>query len=194
MSYSALVGEKGWKKLHPEIRERFSNKLHQKVTYKGVMSEVYLSFAGKILALLCRLIGSPLAYYSGKNVPIKVNVYPNEALDGMTWDRFYQFSNQKENRIKSTKCIQKHGLVEMVGFGFGMELDVYEKNGSIVFESSRFFWQIGKLRITIPDLLSPGKTVVSQQALNSQKFQFKLDVTHPILGKVFKQVGIFEEA
>ncbi len=75
-------------------------------------------------------------------MPITVKVYPDPILHGMTWDRFYRFSNSKTNRVKSTKCIQEQsGLVELVGFGFGMYLKVSEKDGAICFESQRFFLQ-----------------------------------------------------
>jgi hypothetical protein len=139
LSYRALIGEKDWCRLHPDIQNRFSvNSAHSKVTYTGVMEVIYLSFFGKLLAQLCRIIGTPLALYSGKNIPMKVNVYHDEKLKGMTWDRLYFYPNRSVNRVKSTKCIRKNtGLIEVVGFG--MYLKVYEQNNAIVFESTRFF-------------------------------------------------------
>ena len=193
MSYRSLIGEKGWRRLHPDIQRRFSdNSVHSEVTYMGVMEVIYLSFFGKLLAQLCRIIGTPLALYSGKNIPMKVNVYHDEKLKGMTWDRFYFYPNRSMNRVKSTKCIRKNtGLIEVVGFGFGMYLKVYEQNSAIVFESTRFFWQIGSLKITIPPLLTPGKTTVKQQASDDGSFRFSLDVIHPIFKQVYYQTGIF---
>ncbi len=193
IGYRNLMSQDDWSKLHPSIQKRFSNKLYEPVVYQGEMKEVYLSFSGKLLAQSCRLIGSPLALHSEKNVPIKVKVYPNKQLGGMTWDRFYHYKHSPMNRVKSTKYINSKGkLVEMVGYGFGMELDVYEQSHAIVFESSRFFWKIGNFQLTIPDWLSPGKTIVSQRALDKHRFEFRLDVTHRFLGKVFKQIGVFE--
>ncbi len=194
--YRNLFNEKDWSKLHPDIQRRFSIELHKIITYRGEMSEVYLSLAGKLLAQLCRLIGTPLALHCEKNVPMLVNVYPNQELGGMTWDRFYHYKNSPLNRVKSTKCLNHNGieagLVEMVGFGFGMELKVYEKDHAIFFESEKFFWKFKNIAINVPNWFSPGKTVVSQKALDDHRFEFRLDVEHPILGKVFKQVGIFE--
>ncbi|MGB0495465.1 MAG: DUF4166 domain-containing protein [Kangiellaceae bacterium] len=193
IGYQDLMNSSDWSKLHPSIQRRFSVNLYESVVYQGKMREIYLSFAGKLLAQCCRLIGNPLALYSGKDVPVRVKVYANNQLGGMTWDRFYQYKNKPTNRVKSTKCKDDNGqLVEMVGFGFGMELDVFERNQAITFESQRFFWKFKKLNITIPDWLSPGKTTVSQQALNNHQFEFQLDVTHKFLGKVFKQIGVFE--
>ena len=191
--YDALVGKESWKKLHPAIQKRFSEKVHQSVTYKGVMSEVYLSFAGKIFAQVCRIIGTPLALYEGKDVPMEVNVYPNDKLKGMTWERNYQYENRPSNKVISTKCVQVDGkLVEVVGFGFGMALKVYEKDRTLFFESENFFWELGNLKLRIPDWLTPGKTIVSQKAIDDELFEFKLEVRHSVLGRVFYQVGVFK--
>jgi len=193
LSYRSLIGERGWRRLHPDIQRRFSiSSVHSDVTYTGVMEVIYLSFFGKLLAQLCRIIGTPLALYSGKNIPMEVNVYYDEKLKGMTWDRFYFYPNRRVNRVKSTKCIRKNtGLIEVVGFGFGMYLKVFEQNNAIVFESTRFFLQIGRFKITIPRLLTPGKTTVKQQALDGVSFRFSLDVMHPIIKQVYYQTGVF---
>ncbi|MFT6908055.1 MAG: hypothetical protein ACJAS1_004743 [Oleiphilaceae bacterium] len=193
LSYRSLIGEKGWYRLHPDIQRRFTvNSAHSEVTYTGVMDVIYLSFFGKLLAQLCRIIGTPLALYSGKNIPMEVNVYHDVKLKGMTWDRFYSYPNRSMNRVKSTKCIRNNtGLIELVGFGFGMHLKVFEQNNSIVFKSTRFFWQIGSLKITIPRFLTPGTTTVKQQALDGGSFRFSLDVIHPIFKQVYYQTGVF---
>ena len=196
--YQQLVGEQAWSRLHPDIQQRFGACVHQKVTYQGKMSKVYASLAGKVFAQVCRLIGTPLAIATGEDVPMTVKVYPNRKLNGMTWDRFYAFPNKSVNRVKSTKVIQKGvagkpiGLVEMVGYGFGMKLEVSVVNGALQFASSEFFWQVANRKFHIPDWLSPGKTVVQQKALNDGQFEFRLEVTHAILGKVFEQIGVFK--
>ncbi|WP_196139706.1 DUF4166 domain-containing protein [Aliikangiella sp. G2MR2-5] len=199
LNYVDLVGWNNWIRIHPAVRKRFSTNAHRAVTYTGVMNEVHLSFVGKIFAHLCRLIGTPLALYQGKDVPMEVKVYPNEKLKGMTWERFYQYEDKPVNRVNSTKCILpkellgEAGLVEMVGCGFGMKLNVREEEGAIVFESEYFFWQLGGNKIRIPDWLTPGKTIVSQRAINDKEFEFRLDVRHSVLGVVFRQFGVFEE-
>ncbi len=192
-TYRTLLGEHAWQNLHPDIRERFMEKnVHRDVTYRGVMQEVRASFLGKILANCFRLIGSPLALHDGENIPITVRVYRDEILDGMTWDRFYFFPNGSVDRVKSTKCIrQESGLIEVVGFGFGMYLKLSEENSALFFESKGFFWTLGKFKIPIPDLLTPGKTIVSQSAERNQQFKFTLEVQHRYFGKLFHQVGYF---
>jgi hypothetical protein len=128
-SYRGLLGEKAWQRLHPDIRKRFDYAAgHKAICYEGVMKTVGMSTAGALLAQCCRLIGAPLALHRGHDIPIQVNVYPNAKLNGTTWDRLYKFTDKPWNRVRSTKCIQpESGLVEVVGFGFGMYLKISEK-------------------------------------------------------------------
>jgi len=196
VGYRNLFSQQDWNKLHPAIQRRFSTDLHNTVTYQGEMETVYLSFAGKLLAQCCRLIGTPLALHSGKNISMEVKVYPNDKLVGMSWDRFYHYKKSPVNRVTSTKCSIKNAnnayLTEMFGCGFGMRLDVYEKEGAIQFESKNFFWKFKNVTLNIPQWLSPGKTIVSQKALDDNRFEFRLDTTHALFGKIFHQVGVFQ--
>lgn len=193
--YRSLLGEAAWQRLHPAIQQRFcSNACRRAVTYRGVMQEVWLSASGKLLAHCCRIIGTPLALYSGSHIPTDVDVYYNPKLRGMTWDRYYRYPDRPVNRVKSTKCIShRDGLIEVVGCGFGMQLRLFEQRGALYFESTRFFWQLGRLRIPLPDWLTPGKTRVCQRALDNLRFEFSLTVTHRWLGPVFRQRGIFRD-
>jgi hypothetical protein len=193
--YRSLLGEEAWINLHPHIRHRFSLEyLHQPVTYTGIMDVVYLSPAGKLLAQVCRLIGTPLALHSASDVQMRVDVYPDTKRGGIAWARHYLYRDFKPDRVVSTKRIYPvRGLVELVGAGFGMYLSVSVVDRAIVFRSSGYFWRLGKMKITLPDFLSPGNTTVMQKAFDDGRFQFTLDVDHPLLGKVCQQRGIFSE-
>jgi hypothetical protein len=192
--FQSLMGA-DWYKLHSDIQARFSlAHCHRAISYCGTMSEVKMSFVGRLLANFCRLIGTPLSYGAGKNVPTEVKVYPNKTLGGMVWDRYYRFSESKVNRVRSTKIIlPNRRLIEISISGFGMYSKVYAKDGAIVFESQRFFCTLGRWRMPIPHVLSPGKTTATQRALSDGRFEFTLDIRHNLFGQVFKQVGIFRE-
>ncbi len=194
-SYRGLLGEAAWQRLHPDICKRFDhNRAHQSVCYEGTMETVDMSGPGALLAQLCRLIGTPLALHRGRNIPTTVDVYPNAKLDGMTWDRLYDYTDKPPNRIRSTKCIQADcGLIEVVGCGFGMYLNISERDGAIVFESTGFYCQLKSIKLPLPDWLSPGRTIVTQTALDDGYFRFELDVKHKLLGRMFWQIGTFKE-
>ncbi|NRB38079.1 MAG: DUF4166 domain-containing protein [Pseudomonadales bacterium] len=192
--YRALLGEDSWSRLHPAIQRRFNHRQrHSSVCYQGVMSYVFLSFFGLLLAHLLRFIGTPLALYNGKNIPVVVNVYPAENDVGLIWDRAYDYPNKKSHRVKSTKIIETDaGLIECVGAGFVMQLKAYEHEGALCFESSQFYWKIGLYKLQMPEWLTPGKTWVIQRAIDNEQFQFYLNVTHPLLGLMYEQDGIFK--
>ncbi len=194
-SYQKLLGDAAWARLHPDIQRRFGcGHSTQSVVYKGVMHKVWSSNVGAVFAQICRVVGSPLVRHCGNNIPIEVDVYPDSSLNGMCWDRLYHFPQYGVQRVKSTKCIQANGhLVELVGRGFGMTLQVTEEEGAICFESTQFFCRLMGRTLHLPDCLSPGCTSVKQRALEGGGFEFSLRVCHPIFGETFYQVGTFKE-
>ncbi len=192
-SYRDLLGC-SWTRLHPAIQARFAEHAQQEVEYQGVMSQVYLSFAGKVLAQVCRLIGKPLALYSQQNVPVTVKVYPDPQLGGLTWERNYHFNQKPSNKVQSTKCIRDSGLMEMLGCGIGMQLGTFERDGALHFASEYYFIELAGLKLKLPRWLTPGKTIVYQKALNEEQFEFGLEVKHKLFGVICRQVGVFQQS
>lgn len=188
--YRYLLGEKAWQRVHPSIQQRFS--FDQSAHYQGSMSIVYLSLFGRLLANLCRLLGTPLAYLSGADVPMSVKVYFDKKHNGYAWDRYYYFPKATV-RVKSAKCIREEdGLIECLEAGFGMLLKASESNGGLEFTSQGYFWQWRDFRINIPKIFSPGVTIVRQSALTHRLFRFELTVVHPLFGVIAKQCGSFQ--
>lgn len=192
-AYRLLLGEAAWNRLNPAIRRRFDDSASARYAcYDGIMFVVRCSFVGWLLAQCCRLIGTPLALHQERNVAMRVRVYPDEYRGGLTWDRHYRYRHHHSDRVRSTKRLDvNHGLMEVVGGGFGMLLAVTEEQGAIRFCSTGYFWQIGRCRVTVPQLLTPGMTTVLQQDLGGGQFRFTLDVEHPMLGQLFYQDGVF---
>lgn len=187
--YQSLLGDTAWRQLHPAIRKRFSG--NQQACYWGIMKEIRLSFAGKILARLGTLIGTPLALHCGTHIPISVSVYYDTLLKGYTWDRFYHF-NQGDCRVTSTKRLTDDGkLIEQLGRGVSMRLQISEHEGALKFTSRDYYWHWRGLRIRIPRFLSPGTTTVKQAAIDASRFVFELSVDHPVFGKIAWQHGEF---
>src|SRR3569833_3617263 len=90
VDFHALLGRRDWFALPAAARARFEVGAHDHpVVYPGAM-EVEASPVGLLFALACRLIGTPLAPFSGHAVPVKVEVYEDDH-GGMVWDRTYVF-------------------------------------------------------------------------------------------------------
>lgn len=196
-TYRRLLGDEAWNRLSPAIRLRFGLKPagRERVCYTGAMVEVRRSPAGWLLAQACRLIGTPLAPHRGCDIPVQVQVFTEPGGEGVVWQRLYGFPGRRPVTVVSAKRPDaRAGLVEVVGGGFGMALEVFEAGGALHFFSRRYFWQFAGLRLPLPFLLGPGATHVVHADEPDGRFRFTMTVRHPWLGETFFQDGIFDVA
>ena len=188
------MGLDAWSRLCPAIRERFKGNSgdYGFRIYEGVMSTVACSRFGWLLAQFCRLIGSPIAPYRGVNIPVVVAVYPDPAGDGIAWDRTYSFPDRGPVTVRSSKVLNaRRRLLECVGRGFGMELDVYGQDRVLHFVSTRYFWTLRGVRIRLPAVLTPGVAHVIHTDEGDGLFRFTITFTHALLGTLIFQDGLF---
>jgi hypothetical protein len=187
-----LIGETEWLSLPRSVRARFAAHAAS-AEYQGTFDEVHASFAGKLLAMCCRLLGTPVAPFTGTNVPATVNVFA--IRDGGTaWQRIYRFPGRKPCVVESVKRLSPEGtLVEALPAGMRMALDVYARDGVLHFVSSAYYFELGGLRIRLPVWLPPGITHVQHIDLGDGTFRFTLSVQHRWLGQVFWQSGRFRD-
>lgn len=185
-----------WNELHPNVQQRFATEptVREHVFYRGTMETVECSFLGKIFAQLTRLIANPLTPYEGKNVQMDVLLYRKTGLAGVYWRRTYYYEGRTPYTVTSVKREDSKGrMTECVGAGFGMVLSVTAQEGDLHFRSSRYFWQLGKLRLPLPHWLTPGETHVVHEDLRDGTFRFTISMNHQYLGRTFYQTGIFKE-
>src|SRR5712671_3247137 len=76
-SIRSLLGEAAWLRLPAAVRARFADNVLN-AEYRGTFDIVRASRGGKLLAWLCRLIGTPVAPFTGINVPATVRVFANQ--------------------------------------------------------------------------------------------------------------------
>ena len=185
-----------WHQLHPNVQRRF-NRLpteQEPIVYEGVMEVVQCSKAGWLFAFLTKVIGNPLSPHQGKNIAMKVKLTSRTNSCGVYWQRTYYFPEKKPFQVTSIKKDDQGRMMEMVGGGFGMFLDVYAENGALHFISTRYFWKFLKWYVPLPHWLSPGKTHVIHQDLGGGEFRFTITMDHDLLGQTFYQTGVFHEA
>ena len=186
LDLAALVGPAGWSRLPPAVRRRFGVG-HGAATYAGTM-ELRCSPVGRVFALLSRLFGSPLCGVSEAALPASVRVF-DDGLGGMVWERHFD-----THVVRSTKQMGADGgLLERTDGGLSMRLRVFEQDGALVFESHRFLLLLGRLRVRVPALLTPGTCRVVHADLGGGRFRFDLDMVHPLWGCTFHQSGVFAD-
>jgi hypothetical protein len=187
-----LLGETAWRSLPETARARFADQAAS-AEYRGTFDEVRASCAGRLLALCCRLIGTPVAPFTGMNVPATVNVFATRD-GGTAWQRIYEFPGRKPCVVESIKRLSREGtVIEALPAGLRMALDVYARDGVLHFVSNAYYFELGKLRITLPDWLPPGTTHVEHIDLGDGIFRFTMRVRHRWLGEVFYQTGCFRD-
>jgi len=185
-----------WAQLHPNIQSRFRQDpvLGQEIIYEGVMTHIRRSRLGWLFAQLTRVIGNPLTPYAGEDVAMEVKLFKRAGVSGVFWQRTYYYSRRAPYIVTSVKRESSRGeLMECVGGGFGMQLDISVREGALHFESTRYFWQIAALRLPLPHWLAPGKTHVVHEDLGGGTFRFTIAMDHNQLGRTFFQQGEFHE-
>ena len=196
LDLAALVGPEGWARLPAAVRRRFGVG-HSDVTYTGRMA-LRCSPVGRVYALLSRLFGSPLTGANADVVAAVVRVH-GDGRGGMVWARSFHTRGsdmpgaaRAPHVVRSTKRVGVDGgLFEQTAGGLGMALDVFEEDGSLVFRSRHFELAIGRRRVPVPALLSPGTCRVTHTDLGGGLFEFSLDMRHPLWGHTFHQSGVF---
>lgn len=190
---------KNWHRLHPNVQRRF-NRLPtegEPIVYTGTMDAIKRSKAGWLFATLTKVIGNPLSPHQGRDVPMTVELTTQQGKKGVYWKRTYHFKDRKPFSVTSVKKDDKGRMMECVGGGFGMFLDVFAENGELHFLSSRYFWQLGSWYVPLPHWLSPGQTHVIHEDLAHSHgqgvFRFSITMKHAILGTTFFQTGVFSE-
>src|SRR6187431_1987589 len=70
-----VLGEAAWLRLPPAVRVRFGDAVVA-VDYAGEFEVVRASWLGRVVATVCRLIGTPVVPHTGLNIPAIVHVGP----------------------------------------------------------------------------------------------------------------------
>jgi len=191
----ALLTAQEWAALPVAVRARFSKRLRtgDSVVYVGTVTDCAITRVGWLFCQAARLIGAPLPLFDDTGIAAVVTV--TEASGGQVWTRMYARRRGFPQVIHSTKRFEgETGLQEYVGHGVGMALSVHVEDGVLLFRSARYFVQVGRWRLTIPRALTPGRLTVSHRALGEDRFEFGLDIVHPLFGGIVHQTALFEEA
>lgn len=191
--FRRLLGREAWNRLPAAVQHRFGpHAPGARTVYAGQMV-VEASPFGWLVAQLCRLIGTPLAPWTGPDVPTSVDVYLDRR-GGLVWARTYDFAGRAPVLVSSTKLMDRDGgLLEVVRGGLGMALTASVEDGALHFRSRYYFAGVGPLRLRIPDLLTPGRVHVVHRDRGGGAFLFSMDFQHPWLGRTLFQEGVFRD-
>jgi hypothetical protein len=192
-SIRKTIGEAAWARLPPAVRARFADStLHAE--YVGTFETVRASLAGRVLALLCVVLGTPIVPHTGNGVPAAVRVLVAKG-GGTVWERTYRFPGRRPCVVSSIKQVGDRGeLIEALPFGLRMPLEVFESAGALHFVSRGYYFSWLGHRLRVPDFLPPGCTHVVHTDEGCGWFRFTMTTTHKWFGEVYFQTGRFRAA
>jgi hypothetical protein len=196
LRFRKLLTAAAWQRLPHPIRDRFAKRVQggQSVVYTGVVTEMHVTRAGRMLVNLARLIGAPLPVARDIGMPAVVTVTEELATGGQIWTRLYARRSRLPQVIQSSKRFAgPTGLEEHVGCGVGMSLRIEATDDALLFESERYFLSLFGLKITLPRALTPGRLVVGHHERGDGRFDFTLDIDHPRFGRLFHQRIAFRD-
>ncbi|WP_156257247.1 DUF4166 domain-containing protein, partial [Sandarakinorhabdus oryzae] len=166
----------------------------QSATYAGDVVQCCMGVAGWLLAQAARAIGAPLPLDRGGGTAAVVTVTEDGASGGQVWTRVYARRRGFPQVIHSAKRFAgPTGLEEYLGGGFGIALTVAPIAGGIRFASDHYFIQFGARRWRLPALIAPGRLTIDHVDGGDGSFLFSLELHHPLLGDVIRQVSRFHD-
>jgi hypothetical protein len=187
LDLAALLHPSDWERLPASLRARFAA-CHPPATYRGVMN-FERSAIGVCFAWLSRLFGAPLPWVRATDLPVTVDVRP--AGPAVVWSRRLSTGQL----VRSVKLAGPGGtVIERTAGGLAMLLDISVEDAAMVFTSRGFFLAVGRWRVPIPALLTPGRCRVEHRAIDAARFRFTLSMVHPLWGTTFRQTGVFTDS
>lgn len=196
MRFRSLLSAEAWGALPPAVRTRFTKCLGagMSVTYAGTIVASRKNWFGRALTQMLRLVGAPLPIDDEIGAPAVVSVTQDSDNGGQFWTRIYGRKHGFPQVIHSSKRFSgPTGLEEYLGFGLGIALTLRADAQGLHFLSDHYFFKLGRIRLRLPRLLSPGNLTISHIERTLDEFEFRLSLSHPFLGKVIYQSGYFCE-
>jgi len=186
-----------WQLLHPDIQARFDkNPLPgQPLRYQGRLSELRCSRLGRVLGYLSMpFIDGALMPYNDADFPVDIEVYSKAGSAAIFKQRIYRLNRRQPVKFTSFMAESEQGeVLEYVGMGLGMKLQLSVRDGNLHFESDGYFWDVLGVRIPLPGLLTPGKTYLCHRNNHANQFDIRIEIRHALFGTTFTQAGVFRE-
>ena len=189
-----LLGDDAWNRLPAAVKDRFAAHDGHTTTgrYTGTMTRVEATGLGRVLANLARFFDTPIVPYTGSDVNVVVNVYEKPEDRGIVWERIYNFPSRRPTMVRSTKRLDHDGnLLESLGRGLRMKLNVFEKDSALHFVSTNYVIDFLGLRLKLTNWLPPGTTHIIHNDEGGGRFRFTMYTEHPWFGEMYFQEGVF---
>ena len=188
---------KEWQKLHLDIRTRFAKNPApgEPLQYTGTLRELHCSRVGKFLGFMTMpMIKGALIPYCDTDFPVDIEVYSKPGNPAIFKQRIYRLNNRQPIQFTSYMRESSKGeVLEYVGMGLGMKLQLSVDGSDLHFTSDGYFWEVLGFRIPLPGVFTPGKTYLWHRNDNPNQFNIRIEIRHALFGTTFTQAGTFSD-
>ncbi len=182
-----------WEKLHPAVRRHYniSTDGTSQLRLTGTMYEVNHATLIKPFIWSAQIFGA-LIPYRGKNVPVTVENRAEEGRNTLFWQRSFDFPGREPFYFRSRmETLRGNEIVEYVRFSLGICMRMSEKDGTLIYSSRGYLWNIGPFKLHIPDWLLLGKAEIVERGIDDETIELDFTIRHPLFGKTFTYSGNF---
>lgn len=182
-----------WDKLPTVIHKHYANRPFSDdvVTVEGNM-DVEFGWLIKLFSPFLRLFGV-LVPYQGNDVPVTVKFRSESDSSVYCLDRTFNFPNKNPYVFYSRMVPVKENLIiEFMKYGIGWKHRFYYKDDKVILEHHSYVWKVFNLIIPVPIGLFLGRGYAEEEAMNENQFRMKMNITHPLFGKMYEYRGVFE--
>jgi hypothetical protein len=197
MSNSPLIQQAlgdDWHKLPLVIQNHYRLK-QGKQTQNIVTGTMHINFPAfvKPILIIVRMMGG-LIDLKGENMSARVEKWlRQDTPNSLFWKRSIEAPNGKHTVFASRMEYQQgNELIEYIGGGFGLRLKLTVENNKLVYRSNGHLWQLGKVRIPIPDVLFLGHATITETAISENQFELDFKIIHPLFGETYHYGGVFQ--
>jgi len=154
--------------------------------------DVEFGWLVKLLSPMLRLVGA-LVPYQGKDIPVTVAFRSEPDSNRFCLDRTFNFPQKKPYVFFSRMVpIERDIVVELMKYGIGWKHRFYYKDDKVILEHIGYAWNVLDKMLPIPLGLLLGHGYAEEQALDENSFQMKMNITHPLFGKMYEYRGVFK--
>lgn len=140
---------------------------------------------------LIHLIGG-LVLWRSDNVLALVQKTADPVPEILHWRRILSYADGKTDYFRSQmNYVAEHELIETIGFGFGLRLQVEVSDGDLLYRSRGYFWRWGRYEIAVPDYFLLGAATIREHAVSEDTFYLDFTLTHPLWGVSYFYRGHF---
>ncbi len=181
-----------WSALGSVIRRHYDlpPRTQARLQVDGVM-QVSLSTVGKLLITAGRLFDA-LVPYKGSKIPVTVRNWAKADSGAMFWHRTFRYPGRTpvifHSRMEYTGDKQ---IVEYVKYGLGIRMRLSAEGETLRFDSRGYQWDLGPLKLHIPDWALLGRAVIKETPISEQAFRVDFEINHPLWGRTFEYSGEF---